>query len=42
MSHEVSDCIAKNKMPFTIGEDLVLHAAICRKIVEILEEFICQ
>jgi hypothetical protein len=38
-------------MSFTIGEDLVLPAAICRKIVEILDEskyandikkFLCQ
>ncbi|GFR05750.1 protein FAM200B [Trichonephila clavata] len=33
-SYEVSYCIAKNKKPFTIGEDLVLPTAI--KMVEIL------
>ena len=33
-SYEVSYCIAKNKKPFTIGDDLVLPAAI--KMVEIL------
>lgn len=33
-SYEVSYCISKNKKPFTIGEDLVLPAAI--KMVEIL------
>ena len=32
--YEVSHCIAKNKKPFTIGDDLMLPAA--NKMVEIL------
>ena len=37
-SYEVSYCITKNKMPFAIGEDFALPAAISRKMVEILGE----
>jgi hypothetical protein len=36
-SYEVSCCIAKNKILLTIEKDLVLSAAISRKIVEILD-----
>ena len=38
-SYEVSYRIAKNKMSFTVGGDLVLPAAISRKMVEILDEY---